>query len=467
MADWTALYLRQSKDVEGTGLAVDRQRRLCAELAGRRGWTDLREYVDNDVSASTRKPRPAYQRLLTDIRAGQIARVVVYDLDRLTRRPIEVEEFIELADTHSVALASVGGDVDLATDNGRMFARIKGAVARGEVERKAARQKAAGRQRAERGLPWGQRPFGYDEGAMTVRESEAALVRAAYRDALEGRSLSDIAREWNAAGVLTARGTAWSQAKVSGLLRSPRNAGLRTYNGEPAGTAAWPALVDEATWRAVDALLGDPSRFSGGGGRARSLLTGVAGCGLCGETVRRAVRADRQGASLPIYRCSGALHLGRQADEVERAVLALLEARLAQPDAALWAPADDDEAGQLTAERDRIAEQIEALDAAHIAGKMPLDRLLRMTAGLQQRRDEVTRRLAEARRTPALVEVLSADDAAAALRDAPVHRQRAIIETLCEVWVLSSRRENAAVPEGAHVLHEERRGTPLVAVRWR
>ena len=57
------------------------------------------------------------------------------------------------------------GDADLSTDNGRLFARIKGAVARAEVERKSARQKRANKQRAKDGRPGrSTMPFGYRKG---------------------------------------------------------------------------------------------------------------------------------------------------------------------------------------------------------------------------------------------------------------------------------------------------------------
>jgi DNA invertase Pin-like site-specific DNA recombinase len=45
----------------------------------------------------------------------------------------------------------VTGDVDLSTDQGRLVARIMGAVARAEVERKGKRQKSANEQRARNG----------------------------------------------------------------------------------------------------------------------------------------------------------------------------------------------------------------------------------------------------------------------------------------------------------------------------
>jgi DNA invertase Pin-like site-specific DNA recombinase len=145
-----AVYLRQSVDRYGDELAISRQREDCLKLCDGRGWSP-HEYLDNDTSA-TKGRRPAYERMLDDIRAGDIGAVVVWDLDRLHRRPMELEHFIDLADEKHVALASVGGDADLSTDNGRLFARIKGAVARAEIERKSARMKRAARQRAEAGI---------------------------------------------------------------------------------------------------------------------------------------------------------------------------------------------------------------------------------------------------------------------------------------------------------------------------
>src|SRR4051794_7764795 len=98
------IYLRQSIDRYSDELAISRQREDCIKICEGRGWTH-REYVDNDKSATTGR-RPAYQKMLDDIRAGLVDAVVVWDLDRLHRRPIELEYFIDLADEKHVALAS-------------------------------------------------------------------------------------------------------------------------------------------------------------------------------------------------------------------------------------------------------------------------------------------------------------------------------------------------------------------------
>jgi site-specific DNA recombinase len=85
---------------------------LCCE----RGWLDTIEFVDNDFSATNGKLRPAYQRMLADIAEGKIGALVAWDLDRLYRQRRELEELIELADEHRLALATMTGEVDLATE---------------------------------------------------------------------------------------------------------------------------------------------------------------------------------------------------------------------------------------------------------------------------------------------------------------------------------------------------------------
>ncbi len=67
--------------------------------------------MDNDVSAFSGKPRPAYRRLLANLADGARHAVVVYHVDRLTRRPFELEQFLEVvtaASVHNVRFVAVG-----------------------------------------------------------------------------------------------------------------------------------------------------------------------------------------------------------------------------------------------------------------------------------------------------------------------------------------------------------------------
>src|SRR5699024_6099382 len=145
------IYARISKD-DGSALGVGRQVADCTAEAERRGWTVVDQYIDNNVSASKSKPRPEYTRMIEDAERGRIDAVVVWDVDRLTRKPAELETFIDLADRHGLALASVGGEIDLANAHGRLPARIKGSVARHEAEQMGRRIARKAEQTARDGL---------------------------------------------------------------------------------------------------------------------------------------------------------------------------------------------------------------------------------------------------------------------------------------------------------------------------
>jgi site-specific DNA recombinase len=92
--------------------------------------------------------------MLEDVRAGRVDAVLVWDVDRLTRRPIEVEDWIRLHERHGVNFVTISEHIDRSTDNGRMYLRIKVAVARAEVERKGTRQMRANLQATQTAGEW-------------------------------------------------------------------------------------------------------------------------------------------------------------------------------------------------------------------------------------------------------------------------------------------------------------------------
>jgi len=218
----TAIYCRISRDRAGEGLGVERQEVLCRELAATKGWPVGEVYVDNDLSAYSGKPRPEYERMLGDLANGRRDAVLVVDQDRLTRHPRELEDFIAFADRHGVALANVSGDVDLSTSDGRFKARIMGAVARQESEKKSERLRRQRDQAARQGRPnGGRRAFGYERDGMTVRPAEAERVREAAGLVWNGASLRSIA-PMREPGISRSRRVPSSSIVVSqaGLLRA-------------------------------------------------------------------------------------------------------------------------------------------------------------------------------------------------------------------------------------------------------
>ncbi|HEX7461241.1 MAG TPA: recombinase family protein [Dermatophilaceae bacterium] len=333
----TAVYVRISEDREGAGLGVDRQAQDCRALAAQlQLGGDVEVLADNDISAYSGRCRPSYDRLLDGMRSGRYAVVLAWHTDRLHRTPRDLEEFIDVVDAAGVRVETVkSGPVDLRTPSGRAVARTLTAWARYDSEHTAERIRRKVREIAENG-GWsgGGRPFGFEPDGVTVREDEAEEVRRASALVLSGASLGDIVRDLNGRRVLTATGKPWGRTQLRQVLTRARNAGLRQYQGDVLGEAAWLAIVEESTWRAVCALLLDPSRTPAAANARRWLLSGLAVCGMCGEPMRTGtVQSCASGSrsSRTVYRCSSGSHVARHADPVDDLVRRVVIARLSQP----------------------------------------------------------------------------------------------------------------------------------------
>ncbi len=283
-----ALYARISSDIEGVGLGVARQLQDCRKLAESLSWTVGEEYIDNDISAYSGKLRPSYQRMLRDLREGRRDAVIVYHVDRLTRRPIELEEFVAALDAAGVSqVRFVVGDMDMGTGDGLVVARISAAMAANESATKSRRMKRKYEQNAAAGLPHGPaRPFGYEPDKVTINKTEAKVVRELVARFLAGESLRSLTIWLNDSGVPTVSGgtAGWKSPTVRGILMSARIAGLRVHRGEVVGPAVWKPIITEQARQRVLARFEQQTTTKRRAPRSY-LLTGMLRCGRCGNNL--------------------------------------------------------------------------------------------------------------------------------------------------------------------------------------
>jgi hypothetical protein len=148
--------------------------------------------------------------------------IVARHMDRLLRGLSELESTLEHCQRAGVAIVTASDGVDTSTDGGRLVARILSSVAQGEVERKGSRQRSAAIQAAKQGR-WvgGRRPFGYEKDGVTIRETEATMIKQAYADILAGESLSEVARWVTPPGVTQLKATRRWYAEQSWISTNP------------------------------------------------------------------------------------------------------------------------------------------------------------------------------------------------------------------------------------------------------
>lgn len=449
--DAATIYLRISLDQTGLGLGVERQEEACRDLCERMGWEVTHVFTDNSVSAVKKRKRPGFEAMI----ASRPKRIVMWSVDRLVRKGQDLERLIELdVPVHSVA----AGPMDLATASGRLNARLLTSVATFEGEMKSERQQAAALQRAKAGKPWWpRRPFGYEMDG-TLRTAEAKALRRCYDRLLGGVPLATLATDLNAKGLRTNLGNEWTGMTLRTVLLNARNAGIKVYKGEEIGPAAWTPIVSEETYRAACYMLNAESRKNGGGGPRQNLLTGVARCGVCDDTVRVGYRGrkDAEG-SYPVYVCKGASHISMRVQWVDRFVEKLVLDLLSSPHGAmLWELGPEGDTDEMRAEAATLRTRLDMLAESFADGDITRDQLQKGSSRLRERLAEVERGFHRAAASQGLGEVVSASEAVRLWTSFDPSKRRAFIEALADRIVLNKR------PKGQRGLREGD-----ITVTWR
>jgi DNA invertase Pin-like site-specific DNA recombinase len=397
-----AIYARISSDVEGSGLGVSRQLDDCRKLADSLGWSVAEEYVDNDLSAYSGKHRPAYERMLADLRDGERDAVIVYHVDRLSRRPIELEQFLEALDAAKVRLVRfVVGDTDLSTGDGLMVVRILAAMAANESATKSRRVKRKMEQNAAAGLPHGGyvRPFGYEPDKVTVVESEAVVIRQLAERFLAGESLRSLVAWLEDNDVRSVVGKPWRTPTLRTLLASGRIAGLREHNGVVVGPAVWPGIISEEQHRRIRALM-QQKAVSGRRAPRRYALSGLLRCGKCGHPLYSAARqTTRRYVCLSGPDHGGCGRLTVVAAPIEELIAKAVLYRLDTPelaDALTGRTAQDEALVEVTEQLAQDRAQLEELAAAYAERAITMREWLTARQPIEQRIANSERRLTRA-----------------------------------------------------------------------
>lgn len=186
-----ALYCRVSTEEQAVhGLSIEAQREALDTWATENHVQVVDRYIDAGISA--RKPaskRPELQRLLADVRSGQIDLIVFTKLDRWFRNIAEYYKVQEALETHRVDWKTIHEDYDTSTASGRLKINIMLSVAQDEADRTSERIKAVFASKMERQEPCvGRLPTGYklEKGWLRIRKRKRlchASLKASWRPA--------------------------------------------------------------------------------------------------------------------------------------------------------------------------------------------------------------------------------------------------------------------------------------------
>jgi DNA invertase Pin-like site-specific DNA recombinase len=289
-----AIYTRKSTDegLEQAFNSLQAQREACAafiQSQKHEGWSVLStEYDDGGYSGGTME-RPALQRLLADIEAGQVDVVVVYKVDRLTRALSDFAKLVEVFDRRGVSFVSITQQFNTTSSMGRLtlnvllsFAQFEREVIGERVRDKVAASKKKGMWMG--GMP----PLGYDvkDRKLVANKHEAHIVVDIYRRYLALKSVRDLHDELADAGIRSKRrvrpdgtthgGKTIARGALYLMLQNRIYRGEITHKGQ-SYPGEHTAIVDQPLWDEVQAVLAQNriARATGRRAKSPSLLGGL------------------------------------------------------------------------------------------------------------------------------------------------------------------------------------------------
>lgn len=319
-----AIYARISK-ADSEVDKVENQINELRKIAATCGYHVVTVHSDDDISAYKGKyQRNGYIALLEGIKAGEYDVVMATEPARLTRGSAAELEVLQGLCVRSKAVihTRAGGVVDPSIGISAALMAIMDVISGLEIETKIERQKARIRADYDAGLPTkGIRAFGWEPDRITIRESEAEVIREAVNLILhKGATTWAIAQKWNSLGIETdgmsrprkskADGEVrlpskvWTSTTVRQILVRPRNAGILMNEGAQLANSQIQPIISDADYQALlKAIQGKPMPK---GPKPQYLLGGILEC-PCGERMHASKsitgRKGKSSRSYKIYRC--------------------------------------------------------------------------------------------------------------------------------------------------------------------
>lgn len=236
----TALYCRLSRDDElsGDSNSIIHQKEILSKYAKERGFTSPRFFVDDGVTGTVFN-RPGLNAMLEEVKAGNVATVIIKDQSRIGRDVLEVGLLKRTFEENDVRFIAANDNLDTA--NGfDIMSIFRDVINEWYVADCSKKIRAVKRANAEAGRCAGRSPYGYravgdSNQTWEIDEEAADIVREIFRRIVAGDGPHIIARDLDSRGILTPMvyyrrlkglpplndDTTWYTYTVSHMLQNP------------------------------------------------------------------------------------------------------------------------------------------------------------------------------------------------------------------------------------------------------
>ncbi len=186
---------------------------------------DLVEVIRDEGKSGKDLNREGIQKVISLCKDRSVDHLVVYKMDRLTRRTLDLLTLVEeVFKPNRVQFHSISEKVDTSTAQGKFFLTITGAMAQMERDLISERTREALRYKISQGENVGSPPLGFLAEDKKLLRIDGEFKVVSYVKSLKRKKLSlrQIANRLNEQGVSTKRGGSWYAGMVRYILRNGR-----------------------------------------------------------------------------------------------------------------------------------------------------------------------------------------------------------------------------------------------------
>jgi len=221
-AERVAAYARVSSGKDAMLHSLSAQVSYYSDLIQNNpGWIYCGVYADEALTG-TKESRDAFQRLISDCRAGKIDRVITKSISRFARNTVTLLEAVRELRRLGIDVFFEEQNIHTAGAEGELIMTILASYAQEESRSASENQKWRIKRKFEEGAPWCGAMLGYrqEDGAFVIVPDEAEIVRRIFSDYLDGKGIETIVKELNSDSVLTRKGYTWHKSSVTRILRN-------------------------------------------------------------------------------------------------------------------------------------------------------------------------------------------------------------------------------------------------------
>lgn len=230
-----SIYGRVSTEHEAQLSALENQMQWYDDQAKYHpNWTVVEKYIDEGITGTQAKKRPAFLRMLEDARSGKFDLIVTREVCRFARNVVDTLVVTRELKNIGVEVFFIDDNIWTMDGDGELRLSLMATLAQEESRKTSERVKAGQKISRDNGVLYGNgNILGYDRVGDTyvINEEQAETVRMIFDLYLQGYGSMKIANILTERKRKTASGLVkWS---ISNIMRAIRNAtytGTKCYN---------------------------------------------------------------------------------------------------------------------------------------------------------------------------------------------------------------------------------------------